>query len=73
MKYPKEKFKNINEAMERKTFNLTDPSGSNSSGEREMIAQLKENFNAGLGPEILTAKVLDQHDKSIDSCNTDSS
>lgn len=38
-----------------------------------MTAQLEENFHAELGPEISTVKVLDQHDKSTDSYNTDSS
>jgi hypothetical protein len=67
------KFKKINGAVKRKIFNLTDPSGRNRSCEGEMTAQLEENFHAELGPEISTVKVLDQHDKSTDSYNTDSS
>jgi hypothetical protein len=45
VKYLKEKFKNVKGAMKRKTFNLTDSSDRDSSGEGEMIAQLKENFH----------------------------
>jgi hypothetical protein len=33
VKYPKEKFKKVKEAVKRKIFNLTDSSGSDSSGE----------------------------------------
>jgi hypothetical protein len=43
VKYPKENFKKG--AVKRKTFNLTDSSGSNNSGQGEMIAQLKGKFH----------------------------
>jgi hypothetical protein len=42
--YPKGKFKKVKRAVKRKIFNLTDSSGSYSSGEGEMIAQLRKNF-----------------------------
>jgi hypothetical protein len=41
VKYPKGKFKKVKGAMERKILHLTDSSGSSSSGEGEMMAQLK--------------------------------
>jgi hypothetical protein len=44
--YPKEKFKKVKGAMKRKIFNFTDSNGRDSSGEGEMIAQLKEKFNS---------------------------
>jgi hypothetical protein len=39
-----EKSKKVKVAMKIKVFSLTDASGSDSSGEGEMIAQLKEKF-----------------------------
>jgi hypothetical protein len=42
VKYHKENFKKIKEAM--KKFNIPDSSGSNKTGEGEMIASLKERF-----------------------------
>jgi hypothetical protein len=42
VKYHKKNFKKIKEAMRK--FNLPDSSGSNKSGEGEMIAQLKKRF-----------------------------
>jgi hypothetical protein len=43
VKYHKEIFKKIKEAI--KKFNLLDSSGSNKSGKGEMIAQLKKRFH----------------------------
>jgi hypothetical protein len=45
MKYLKAKFKKVKEVVERKIFNLTDCSGSDSLGEGEMIAKLNEIFH----------------------------
>jgi hypothetical protein len=45
VKYLKEKFKKVKGAVKRKIFNSTDSSGSDSSGEDEMIVQLKEKFH----------------------------
>jgi hypothetical protein len=42
VKHSREKFKKDKEAMKTKIFYLTDSSGSKSSGEDEMMAQLKE-------------------------------
>jgi hypothetical protein len=64
-------FKKINRDIERKIFNLTDPSGRNISREGGVIVQLKENFHVELVPEASTAKVLAQHDKSTESFHTD--
>jgi hypothetical protein len=44
-KYLKEKFKKVKGAVKRKIFNLTNSTGNDSSGEGEMIAQLKEKFH----------------------------
>jgi hypothetical protein len=44
-KNPKEIFKKIKGAMERKVFSLTDPSGTGSSDEgKKKIAQLGKSF-----------------------------
>jgi hypothetical protein len=45
VKYLNRKFKKDKEAVKRKISNLTDSSGSDSSGEGEMIAQLEEKFH----------------------------
>jgi hypothetical protein len=45
VKCAKEKFKKSEGAVKGEKFNLTDSSGSDSSGEGEMIAQLKEKFH----------------------------
>jgi hypothetical protein len=45
VKCPKEKFKKIKGARNRRIFHSTDSSGSDSSGEGEMIAHLKETFH----------------------------
>jgi hypothetical protein len=44
VKYPKEKFKKIREAVKKK-FNSTGSSGSDSIGEGEIIAQLKGKYH----------------------------
>jgi hypothetical protein len=44
-KYLKEKFKKVKGAVKRKIFNLTNSTGNDSSGEGEMIEQLKEKFH----------------------------
>jgi hypothetical protein len=46
MKCQNEKSKKVKGATKRKIFNLTDSSESNSSGEGEIIAQLKEKVGA---------------------------
>jgi hypothetical protein len=45
VKYLKEKLKKVKEAMKGKIFKLTYSSGSKSSGEGKIIAQLKEKFH----------------------------
>jgi hypothetical protein len=49
--YPKEKFKEVTEAVKRRIFNLTDFSGSGSSDEDEMMAHLKGKFHKWEGEE----------------------
>jgi hypothetical protein len=44
IKYPEEKFMKLKEAVKRKIFSLTVSSGSNSSGEGEMVVQLRKYF-----------------------------
>jgi hypothetical protein len=63
VKHPTKESRKIKEVMKRKIINLTDSSGFDSSGNGEMIAQLKEIFHitGKKSEKIQILKVLPNH------------